>query len=164
VKNAEPLELRWPIVGPDAAGVEYPLTRAPYAETRQQKDEIYYEIIMHWHPWFEAIGGECVDTNLDITCDCGAAWAIASDASLRFRATCGGCRKPFDPTRHVATIEDSYTGKRGKLVGPFYRFAIEIDCGKCLPEDGGAVMAKQALVRLCEDRLDTTLLQVGTIY
>jgi hypothetical protein len=164
-RHQEGLVLRWPIVGPTAAGLSYPLTREPVVSTKEEADEVYYELEIQWHPWFEPIAGESVDTPTQVSCACGAALALPEEhGDLRFHADCPTCGRPFDPARYRTVVRDLVTGERSTTEGAYYQFALRINCHECLPELSGPIAARPELIRLCEERLDLSVAQVGTVY
>src|SRR5262245_46119659 len=95
------------------------------------------------------------------TCeDCGRGLEFESPAD-EFGATCGifyssrlhvrcpECGTPFDVTHLPAVFKNGRTGEKNVVLGgACYRFAIVIDCGKCIPEKENVNMSP-SLKRIC---------------
>ena len=72
----------------------------------------------------------------------------------------------FDPSLIQVVVRDAWTGKKSLVIGgAMYRFAVVIDCGKCIPERGpSAIKANPLFLKLCERVMGHEFYEVGDIY
>jgi hypothetical protein len=155
--------LTWPVERMGDAKLEYPFDIDPV------DPEAYYELQLHFSQDYVHHSSEIIEPLEGLEC-CGEALEINlgdDDVfySSRIRATCPGCKRPFDPSKKSVNTQDMWTGEPGALRGGgAYRFAIVVDCGKFIPGSDKAVPLRRQFKALCEKTLGQKLVDVGDMY
>ncbi len=114
------LKLSWPMVDVLEHGWRFPIEPLPYL-----RKGLSYELEIHWSRHYLDVVSNVEDWPVfSGRCVCGTALALPRKHILApsfYRTTCPRCG------------EDPATFESGQLL---HRFAIAIDCGKNLPEEG----------------------------
>lgn len=156
------LQIVWPVTSMHGTGLRYPLTPQP--------DNPYYEFEIRLCENYVYPTSELIDPFREAPeCECGESLEFDEDinkdifSSARIRFACPSCGKEFDPSLLLASVRNGWTGDS---IGPIpggacHRFAIVVDCGKCLPErECGAISFNSDLVDLCRRALGCEFHQV----
>jgi hypothetical protein len=149
----------------EETGLRYPLEPIP--------DEPYYDFEIRLCQDFVYHLSELIDPFSEPPlCACGV--ALEFDApiqpdvfySSRLWFHCPTCGLEFRPEALSARVRNGWTGAESGLIpgGACYRFAIVIDCGKCLPDrEQGNIVFDRELVRLCGRELGCSFYQVNDL-
>ncbi|MFT3766899.1 MAG: hypothetical protein QM820_15480 [Minicystis sp.] len=144
------LRIRWSL----NEASRYPLTRRPYL-----RKGMYWDLELHWTRYYLPTPVQDLGRVVSIKTDCGD--HLARRASV-FRGApfttwlltkCPSCGGLVDPEQAPGRFENPWTGASRQVAGMgLHRFAIKIDCGKCVPEttDGRPVLVHPDLVHLAE--------------
>lgn len=101
-------------------------------------------------------------------CKCGQELQFSKDNDVfvvasHFPLRCASCGHGFDPSEREFRIADAFSGDiTCTLGGPVFRFAIEFDFGKCVPES--TVQFDPDLKSLCEEVLQCELAEYETVH
>lgn len=158
------LKLEFPVDHGDQIGLQYPLI----SDSGPPHDP-YYEIQIHLSGEYVQHASELIGSE-EIVCACGESLEFAADPDVfyasRIRIQCPRCSAVFDPSSVRVMVRDGWTGEKSWVSGgTIYRFAIVIDCGKCIPERKDApIRANAALVELCQKVLGHEFYGVGDLY
>ena len=101
-------------------------------------------------------------------CKCGQELQFSKDndvfvGDLHFPLRCTSCELVFDPSEREFRIADAFSGDvTYTLGGPVFRFAIEFDFGKCVPES--SVQFDPELKSLCEEVLQCELAEYEMVH
>jgi hypothetical protein len=166
--HAQDLILCWPVENLAVSGLRYPLNSNQF-----DPSETYYELQLHFSPEYVYRMSEVIEPfTAPIACaQCGEAlefWPQEDDAggifySARLHSCCPRCATPFDVARLSAVVRDGRTGEPNSVPGgACYRFAIVVDCGKCIP--GPNVKVAPRLRNLCQDKLGYSFYEIGDFY
>ncbi len=152
-----------------ASGLRYPLS-----ENQWDPSETYYDIELHFSPDYVYHVSEIIDpfAKPPICEQCGEAleyWppdAIGAGGifySSRLHLRCPRCDTPFHVAKLPAVVRDGRTGHEDMVNGgACYRFAIVVDCGKCIPAN--EVKIAPALKTLCKTTLGGDFYELGDYY
>ncbi len=131
----------WPVESLGKSGLRYPLEPVPADDTGESDEsECYYEIQLHFGQDFIYHSSEVVET-LDEPPECSCENTLEYELELaedpflspRISMRCPECGTSFDPSKLVAVGRDGFTGEEFRIRGgAVYRFAIVVDCGKCV--------------------------------
>jgi hypothetical protein len=160
-QRKEALRISWPLEWIFAHGVPYPLTRTPYL---RDGTSVTYEL--HWSRYLIEVVAENVTAPSPV-CGCGAELVVGECGPFVSvsRTRCAACGAKFDPSSAIARIVDCDTRERRSVPGgALYRFALEIDLGKSVPEDGGLVRVRPELRALVERVIGCAFHEIGTFY
>ena len=113
-----------------------------------------------------------IPTETEILCECGLRIDFQENrqdvffaARIYFR--CPKCLKTFDPNRITAHVREGWSNQVQRTIigGATYRFAVVVDCGKCLPDlSGDLIRANPDFLNLCRRVFKTDFYQIGEIY
>ena len=158
--------VEFPLLHADRIGVQYPLVCDSGIP-----DDAYYEIEIHLSEDYVHQCSECIDP-VPTKCQCGEdlQYWPADDEDVfyaaRIRTRCPKCSRAFDPARFSVSFRDGFTGNESAIKGgAAYRFALVIDCGKCIPHPKKPPLkANPRLIELCQTVLRIEFYQVGDFY
>ena len=137
------LILCWPVNHFGNSGLHY-----PFADARGEEPDAYFDLRLEFSPNYVCRAAESLDPpSPPIKCKrCSKKlefWAEAPSRkdifySMRIHPKCPNCGKRFDVSSLPQINRDAWTGEeRISLGGATSRFALAIDCGKCLPKARG---------------------------
>lgn len=117
-------------------------------------------------------GGSYGESGQEVRCNCGQVLEYAPEPdhdvfyAFRIHSTCPRCGRPFDPGDLSAAVRDGWTGEViGEVPGgATYRFAIVVDCGKCLPAWNKRIEVEPDFLAVCRNRLGCDLYQLTDLY
>jgi hypothetical protein len=140
--DAADVLLRWPNTDLQKSGLKYPLSKVPDSEG------VYYDIEIHLSADTVYHTSEIVESFEEpIHCACGAVLKSFESpgydffCSSRLPNLCPTCGKTADYSVLPMTVRDGWTGKETQgLGGITYRFCVQIECGKMIPEAGTTVL------------------------
>jgi hypothetical protein len=159
------LILAWPVNHMEGTRLRYPL--------RPRPEEPYYEFEIHLGIDYVYRMSELIDPFPGkVRCTCEQVleyWTDDNDIfySGRIRLVCTKCGKEFDPDGLKARVRNGWTGEVVGVIsgGAASRFAIVVDCGKCIPPaDGGRIDFEPDLVALCQSHLGCRFYQINDLY
>jgi hypothetical protein len=107
---------------------------------------------------------------INATCECGEDLEYYPEDDIfyssRIRNPCPQCARPFDPSAIEVVVRDGWTGDESQVRGgAIYRFAITIDCHKCIPERKSVpIRANPAFIELCERQFGESFYEVADVY
>jgi hypothetical protein len=163
--DREELRLVWPVRGPGASSLRYPLTHRP-------DGDVYYALEIHRAYDFVYPASETIDP-VATKCPCGDDLSFEWDeeevvpafrSSTGIFAVCEACSRTFDPSKTAAKITNPFDGRTEEVFGgAAYRFALKVDCGKCFVSDGHLAFAPE-LVALVSDELGRDFREIGSVY
>jgi hypothetical protein len=167
LRMAKDLILAWPVSDLAGTTLRYPLRPCP--------DDPYHELQIHLCPDYVYHCSELIDPlTTEVRCPCGESLEFGPPAGVpdvfysgRIHFICPSCGKEFQPEQLTARVRNAWTGEElGLIAGAaIYRFAIIVDCGKCLPpSDTGAIDFEPDLVALCQTQLGCSFYQVNDLY
>jgi hypothetical protein len=118
----------------DLDDLVYPLERLDY-----ERDNVYYELRFWLSPDFVYVTSECLEGFENSRCECGHQLAHEKPRDVfttsHFPLNCPICEKPFNPSEYLFRVYNGFNGEQSVVPGgTTFRFAIEMDCGKCMPE------------------------------
>jgi len=153
-----------------ASGLRYPLEPLP-----EPGDETYYDIEIHVAPDYVYHWSELIMTfDEEPVCSCGTSAVFELPkgqrqvffAEERIRRKCEKCGEKVNLDKTKAVVRDAWTSRKSRLRGgAAYRFALLVDCGKCLPDsEGGEISASQEMVGTIEDTLQQRFVGVPDWY
>ncbi len=168
----------WPLHTVWSGGLKYPLDRSPKTPRGEQGPSLNLEIhslndyvylfsetiqpFANADPATLPVACRVSNTNLHYTAD--RPLNIFDLMGSRIRHTCPTCGTIFRPQERSVTVRDGWTGqKRDELGGATYRFAIVMDCGASIPEQGSPRVVPEFL-QLCETAIGQQLYQIGNAY
>jgi hypothetical protein len=168
----------WPVHTVWTAGLKYPLDRQPKLLRGQSGPSLNLEIhslndyvyltseTLQPFPNADAaslpVACKVSATNLHYTAD--RPDNIFDLMGSRIKHTCPTCGTIFRPQERKVVVRDGWTGrKRDEPGGAAYRFAILIDCGNAIPDQGPPTAVPEFL-RLCEAAIGQKLYQIGNAY
>ena len=164
-QSASDLHLTFPVEHGDQVGLHFPLI----ADGGIPADP-YYGIQLHLSSSdFIHHSSEVIEP-IDATCNCGEKleYDLEDEVfySARIRERCYRCGQIFDPATMDVTVRDGWNGSKSIVRGgAIYRFAVVIDCGKCIPpRKSRLIRANPNLLSLCEHQLGTAFYEVGDVY
>jgi hypothetical protein len=139
---------------------ESPDVRYPFGG-RPEDPEAYWTVQIHRSGGdFIAPFSETLTHESEYGCACGVELQYDDEddpfGALRVRTRCADCGSRVDPGAYRAIWDDD--GDEKDIPAPLYRFAIAIDCGKCLPDFPAALSPE--LMRL----LGKGAAEFGEIY
>jgi len=167
--HAQELILGWPVENLAVSGLRYPLNSNQFDPSKT-----YYKLQLHFSPvYVYPMSGQIDPFTAPVTCaECGEAlefWPQEGDetggifGSARLHLCCPRCATPFDVARLSAVVRDGRTGEPKDVQGgACYRFAIVVDCGKCI--QAANVKVAPRLRKLCEDKLGCSFYEIGDFY
>jgi hypothetical protein len=161
---AEDVRIGFPVEHADAIGVTYPL----FSDSGLPNDP-YYEIEVHLCNEYVHHSSELIK-EVEGKCSCGASLEYCPDNEIfpgsRFKTQCPECSTVFDPSGIAVEVRDGWTGARSIVPGgAIYRFAVAVDCGKCIPvRKRDPIKANREFVNLCERIFSQKFYEVGDIY
>jgi hypothetical protein len=164
VETSGDLRLGFPVNHADRVGLHYPLIN-----DSGPPDDPYYEIELHLSRDYVHHVSELIEPAPTV-CACGEPleYRAAHDVfyASRIRMQCTRCSTRFDPSSIQVVVRDGWTGDKSLVNGgTIYRFAVVIDCGKCIPQRRHApISANPSLVDLCQRVLSHEFYEVGDIY
>ena len=149
--------------------IESPAIAYPLAPVDVPPQDRTFEIQIHVSSDFVYHASECIDPFESSACACGTQLDYDSEdelfTDLRLPVACPVCGKAFDPSDLPAAYRHPVTGEESLLRGgASYRFAIVIDCGKCVPSESKAVTADPRFLELCQTELKAPFYEVGDVY
>jgi hypothetical protein len=154
------IKLVWPTEMAFETGARFPLSRAPYV-----REWVYFAIELHWSRYFLQCSGENTRCAA-ITCTCGASLELEKAGPFfgAYQTRCGACGVPLQPSRFVMTHDDSWSGRRTRMEGGgLHRFALVVNCGKSVPEDGAPVVLEPGLMQLLTGHFGRAFRDVGLV-
>jgi hypothetical protein len=165
------LLLCWPVQNLAASGLCYPLS-----DNAWDPCQTYYDIELHFSPDYVYHVSENIDpfAKAPVCEHCREGLEFDSPPD-EFGSTCGifyssqllvhcpECGTPFDVARLPAVVRDGRTGDEDVIMGgACYRFAIVVDCGKCIPEKN--LKITPTLKTLCNTTFDCSFYEIGDYY
>jgi len=178
-----PIELRWleEIVKSDfeirfdvqGFGFADQPARYPFVnESPVSREDTYYEIKIESSVDYVYHTSETIEPFKTTTCRCGVQLEYAHGSeegivySIRLKAVCPSCHRPFDPSNLEAPYRNGFTGEYTAPIkgGVSYLFAVIVDCGRCIPEAHTEVSIRPELRELCERHFGTPFYDVGDFY
>lgn len=157
----EALWLEWPFEDVFEHGLRFPVTPPPFS-----REHVWFSIEIRWSRYFLQLVGDGISSP-PIACSCGASFGSSIQTFFlpAFRRRCSRCGAELDPTRYVLRGTDHATGRALALEGGgLHRFAVVLDCGKCVPEDVGPIRAAPELVDLCSEVFGQQFVEIGVIH
>lgn len=160
------MKLEFPIPHVQEIGIRYPLV----CDSGIPEDA-YFTIEIHASNDYINNSSDCIDL-VDAKCDCGEEllyWPDDDDDvffASRIRSQCPSCLKLFDPIACTADFRDGFTGAKFRLAGgAICRFALVIECGKCIPtRKRQPPCVDPVLMELLKNTLGTDFYQVGDFH
>jgi hypothetical protein len=158
------LKLGFPVEHGLDVGLQYPLL-----SDLGPPEDPYYEIQLHVATDFIHHSSELIQA-IEPVCSCGQQLEYDEPEDVffapRIRRGCPRCSKEFDPSTLQVRVRDGWTNKRSVVSGgAIYRFAIVIDCGKCIPErKDNPIRANPTFVHFCQDSFGHCFYEVGDIH
>jgi hypothetical protein len=160
------LKLGFPVEHADQIGLQYPLIN----DTGPPEDP-YYEIQLHLSREYVQHVSELIEPS-NCVCVCGESLEFDPDGyadifyASRVWVRCPRCSTAFDPSSIAVVVRDGWTGEKTLVKGgTIYRFAIVVDCGKCIPKRVSApIRANPSIVALCQRVVGQEFYEVGDIY
>ncbi|MGH1352816.1 MAG: hypothetical protein ACRBBN_18725 [Methyloligellaceae bacterium] len=170
------LLLRWEITFDENEILHYPLNSLPDHHPK----ETYYDLVLHFSDDFLYQCSEVINPFESTQCKCGVELEYYPEPeidmfnSARIRRKCE-CGEMFKPQDHITLVRSGFgigEGDQIKLAGGCtYRFAIVIDCQKCLPftrsphkKRDAFIRATRNFVSICENALDMELTDISDFY
>ncbi len=164
------LLLKWEAYFGDTDLRNYPLSTLPEGDLQ----EVYFDFELHLTDDFTYPLSQLVYGLEQVVCQCGEELSYDLDTDPisphRIKRKCK-CKKEFRPQDHTGIIRSGFTGEEIELPGGgTYRFAIVVDCGKCLPFPREAeirepfIQADKKFLTICENALDTKFFEINDIY
>jgi hypothetical protein len=160
----------WPVENYEAvsSSLRYPLDWS----NPLSPDAIYYDLELWVSHDYVYKTAEAIDPFDDEHCHCGAPLTYDAEEeggalfyALRMRARCPECGRPFDPSERSALVRDPWTGLESEVRGgATFRFALVVDCGKCIPRDPISVRLKKELRQLCEYHWQQRFYEIVELY
>ena len=147
----------------DLDEIRYPLARLDYERT-----DTYFDVIFWVSSDFVYLTSETLEGLENTNCTCGKNLLFSKENDVfapddHFPLLCQTCKTPFDPNDRTFRICDGYTGERSEIRGgTVFRFAIEIDCGKCTPQS--SVEFARDFRDLCSSMLQCDFQEVESIH
>ena len=181
------MRLRWPVHpdgradeidesdGEDLLRALYGL-RYPLVTIADEGDVPYYDLSIHWaNDYIVPVYRETMSTEVASVCSCGAELARSeNDISKNMRApfqtrvalSCPRCGRPFEAERTTTTLRAGFDQRETTLDegGVVHRFAIHVDCGKCIPREPPERAFHPDLKALCESVLGVPMVEAGYVY
>ena len=157
------LLLRYGVRNFDRDVVKYPLARLDY-----ERQDTYYDLQFWWSEDFIYLTSQTLEGFDSTNCHCGFNLVFKKEVDVfapdeHMRLICPKCKIPFNPNERVLRICDGYTGEGTEIEGgAVFRFAIEIDCGKCIPNS--SVEFAPEFRDLCSSMLQCDFLEVESIH
>lgn len=148
------VKLRWPNSNLLKSGLKYPLSKIPDSE------DVYYDVEIHLSADTVYYTSEIVDPFEEpIRCACGATLeALDSPGhdffySARLLNECPACHTPVNYCTFPAVVRDGWTGDESQVFGGIsYRFCVQIECGKMLPDQEATVLPEfRHIIEQCLD-------------
>jgi hypothetical protein len=135
------IRVRWPNSNLAKSGLNYPLSQIP-------DPEAYWDVELHLSADTAYHTSGIIDPFKEpIRCACGAVLESMDSPEwdffycARLPNECWACHKPADYSAFPAIVRDVHTGEtRDELGGVTYRFCVEIECGKMIPDEGTIVL------------------------
>jgi hypothetical protein len=158
------LRLGFPVNHGDRIGLCYPLVN-----DAGPPEDPYYEIELRSSRDYVHHVSEEIEPALTI-CVCGEPLEYYPDYDVfyasRIKIQCPRCSAPFDPSSINVVVRDGWTGDKSLVKGgAIYRFAIVVDCGKCIPERRRVpIKANPRFVDLCQRVMGCAFYEIGDIY
>jgi hypothetical protein len=160
------LRLGFPVNHGDRIGLRYPLVN-----DAGPPEDPYYEIELHSSHDYVHHVSELIEPAPTV-CACGEPLEYYPDLdhdvfyASRIKMQCPRCSAPFDPSSINVVVRDGWTGDKSLVRGgTIYRFAVVIDCGKCIPERKCIpIKANPRLVDLCQRVTGHRFYEIGDIY
>ena len=143
-------------------GIRYPLNRLDHA-----RDAAYYDLKFWLSPDYVYLTSETLRVLDSSQCDCGRKLAHEKPCDVfspcdHFPLQCPDCNAPFHPHDRQFHIRCGYTGDETTVAGgTVFRFAIEIDCGKCIPK--APVDFSLEFRRVCSSTLQCDFIELGSV-
>lgn len=158
--------IEFPVLHVQDIGIRYPLV----CDTGIPEDA-YHTIEIHSSNVYVHHCSECIDP-VETKCGCGTDLEYSLDFDddvfydARIRTQCPTCKKPFDPSSRTVECRDGFTEQSPNLVGgAAYRFAIVIECGKCIPTSKRPPLHTDPdFIELIKITLGTEVHQVGDFH
>lgn len=147
--------------------------RGPFLGEDEPWEECYHDFDLHLGRTFICQTSDSIEPGhkFNLVCRCGAELAYYDpDMDIfyaqRIHPDCPECARPFDPHSLEFVIRDGWTNESSTITGgATYRFAVVVDCGKCLPpRDNGPIKVSLDLMALCRLVFETDFYEVGEIY
>lgn len=148
----------------DQIGLRYPLIN-----DWTPPEDPYYDIQLHLSLEYVQHVSELIHP-INAICECGEDLEYYPEDDIfyasRIRNPCPQCARTFDPSAIEVVVRDGWTGEESQIRGgTIYRFAIAIDCHKCIPERKSVpIRANPALLELCERQFGQTFYEVADVY
>lgn len=145
------------------AGIRFPLARIDH-----HISETYFDLRLWLSPDYVCPLAENLLGFEVSNCKCGQELQFTKDNDVfvvdsHFPLRCTNCGLDFDPSEREFRIADAFSGDiTYTLGGPVFRFAIEFDFGKCVPES--PVQFDSDLKSLCEEVLQCELAEYETVH
>lgn len=165
------LLLVWPVTGMKGTGLRYPLQPRPEVP---YPDDPYYDLQIRLCQDYVYHTSELIDPfPAPPRCDCGTELSFHVKRgrdiyySGRIHFHCPDCGNEFEPSRLAARVRNGWTGSEIGFIpgGACHRFAVSINCGKCLPErEKGNIAFDPELVELFERQLGCQFYQLNDLY
>lgn len=160
------MRIEFPVQHVQEIGIRYPLVC-----DSGLPDDAYHTIEIHSSNDYVHHCSECIDP-VETKCSCGTDLGYSRGFdddvfySARIRTQCPSCTRPFDPSSSTVDYRDGFTGAKSRLVGgAAYRFAIVIECGKCIPAPQKAPLRVDAdFMELIKLTLGTNVYQIGDFH
>lgn len=147
----------------DRDNIKYPLARLDY-----ERDATYYDLQFWLSADFVCITSETLEGYADSHCNCGHNLAHEKPRDVfspcdHFPLHCPRCESPFDPQDYSFRVRSGYTDDETNIAGgAVFRFAIEIDCGKCFPKS--TVEFSSEFRALCSEVLQCDFIEIENVH
>lgn len=144
------------------ANIKYPLDRLDH-----DRHAAYYDLQLWLSPDYVSVTSETLEGFDNSLCPCGNKLGHEKprdvfDPCEHFPLQCPDCNAPFSPQDHQFHVRCGYTGKESTVAGgTVFRFAIEVDCGKCIPKSD--VAFSQDFRNICSDVLCCDFIELGNV-
>ncbi len=142
--------------------------RYPLARLDRDRDSVYYDLKFWLSPDYVCITSETLVGYDDSRCQCGRKLAHEKPRDVfspcdHFPLRCPTCETPFNPQDRLFQVRSGYTGDESSVAGgAVFRFAVEIDCGKCIPKSSVAFSSE--FRKICSDVLKCDFIEMETVY
>jgi hypothetical protein len=147
----------------DQGELRFPLTRMDH-----EISETYFDLRLWLSPDYVCPLAENLLGFEVSKCKCGQELQFHKEQDVfvgdsHFPLRCASCGNCFDPSEREFRIADAFSGEvTSSLGGPVFRFAIEFDFGKCVPES--PIHFDPDLRSLCEKVLQCELAEYETVH
>ena len=160
-KSGKNMLLSWPVDLKFVKSVKYPF--------EEVSADAYYEIQLHMSPFYVYRMAEQIDPFKSTDCKCGTELELWPDDSPFFSAAilpfCPDCGAEYKVSEQAAKVRTGLDLKEGTVYGgATSRFAVAVDCGKCIPPGDTEPPFTSEFCELVEKALGEPFYEIGYYY